>query len=337
MINVGLVGFGLSGRYLQAPFFASNPHFNLKSVVTSQEIPADIFPGTQKAESLEALISDPEIQLISIASPNPTHFEYAKKCLEGGKHILLEKPMTSSAVEAEELIKLAESSNRVMCIFHNRRFDSDFMTVKKIIESGVLGEILSYEAHFDRYKPVLNPKKWKETVSAGSGILYDLGAHLIDQSVYLFGEPLSAEGEVFIEREGSEVDDAFDLRLKYNNLRVTLRSSLMVKELGPKYIVNGTKGSFIKYGMDIQEDQLKAGLMPHEEGFGKESAEFDGYLRAETGGLEYYGKIETIAGEWNQLFNNLAFAINENKELIIKPEQVLTQIRIIEQIKEKVS
>ncbi|NBA87683.1 Gfo/Idh/MocA family oxidoreductase [Emticicia sp. CRIBPO] len=337
MINVGLVGFGLSGRFLQAPFFMSNRNFVLKSLVTSQEIPKYIFPDTKKAESLDELINDPEIHLISIASPNPTHYEYAKKCLLAGKHILLEKPMTSTAAEARDLIEIAKSKGLVMCVFQNRRFDGDFMTVKKVIESGVLGEILSYEAHFDRFKPILNPKKWKETVAPGSGVLYDLGSHLIDQAIYLFGKPEGAEGEVFIERAGSEIDDAFDLRLNYKNLRVTLKSSLMIKEQVPKYVVNGTKGSFIKYGLDVQEDQLKAGMTPDQEGFGKEESQFDGHLRTEIGGLEYYGRVETIAGEWNQLYDNLAFVIYGKNELIIQPEQILTQIEVIEQIKSKVS
>jgi scyllo-inositol 2-dehydrogenase (NADP+) len=337
MINVGLVGFGLSGRYLQAPFFLTNPNFVLKSLVTTQQIPKHIFPDTKKAESLDDLINDPEIHLISIASPNPTHFEYARKCLNAGKHILLEKPMTSTAEEARELIALAKSKGLVMCVFQNRRFDGDFMTVKQVIESGVLGDILTYEAHFDRFKPVLNPKPWKEAVAPGSGVLYDLGSHLIDQAIYLFGKPESVEGEVFTERAGSEIDDAFDVRMHYKNLRVTLRSSLMIKEQGPKYVVNGTKGSFIKYGLDVQEDQLKLNMMPDQEGFGKESSTLDGHLRAEIGGLEYYGRIETLAGEWMKLYDNLAFAISGNFELIVKPEQVLTQIEVIEQIKSKVS
>ena len=333
MINVGLIGFGLSGRYLQAPFFQTNPNFNLKSIVTSQELPKHLFPNTHRADSYEQLIEDESIHLVSICSPSNTHYNYAKKCLEAGKNILIEKPITAHKFEAEELFRLASELNLKIYVFQNRRFDSDFMTLKSVIESGVLGEIISYEAHFDRYKPILNTKKWKEAVAPANGILYDLGSHLIDQSIYLFGKPEKIYGEVFTQRAGSEIDDAFDIILSYSKLRVTLKSSLMVKDQGPKYVVNGTLGTYTKYGLDVQEDHLVSGLWPDQQGFGFENRELDGTLKTNINGMEMYGKVETKAGNWGLLFEDLASVILKGTEPIVKPDQIIEQIRIIEHIK----
>lgn len=332
MINVGIVGFGLSGRYLQAPFFLTHPKFNLKKIVTSQELSKNIFPDTTRESSIDDLINDGDINLISISSPNSTHFDYAKKALEAGKHVLIEKPITARLKQAEELYDLAKTKGLVLCVFQNRRFDSDFLTVKQVVESGVLGEILSYEAHFDRYKPILNAKAWKETKTEGSGILYDLGTHLIDQAIYLFGKPTSTSGETFNQREGSIIDDAFNLNLSFGKVKVNLKSSLLVKHQGPKYIVHGTLGSFTKYGMDVQEDHLVSGMLPNQKGFGVEPKEDFGILKTHLNGLEIKGTVETYTGQWIQLFENLANTIENKEELIIKPEQILYQMEIIESV-----
>lgn len=333
MIKVGIVGYGLSGRYLQAPFFQSNPDFELKYIVTSQEIDEKLFPETKATKTIDDLLKDDDIDLISICSPSYTHFEYGKKCLEAGKHVLLEKPVTATLPEAQTLFHLAKSKGLHLFVYQNRRFDSDFLTVKKVIESRVLGDILSYEAHFDRFKPLLNPKKWKEVVSPANGILYDLGSHLIDQSVCLFGRPSEVSGKVFTQREGSEIDDAFDIYLDYGNTKVTLKSSLMVKNQGPKYTIHGTKGSFVKYGIDVQEEHLVSGKWPLSVDFGKESNAFDGSLVSNISGLEFTGKIETLQGRWSQLFENISDVIQKNQPKFFKDEEILIQMQIIENIK----
>ena len=333
MIKVGIVGYGLSGRYLQAPFFHSNPDFDLKYIVTSQEINTSLFPETKAVKNIDDLIDDEEIDLISLCTPSHSHFEYAQKCLHAGKHVLIEKPVTATLKEAETLFQLAKSKGLHLFVYQNRRFDSDFLTVKKVIDSGILGEILSYEAHFDRYKPLLNPKKWKEVVSPANGILYDLGSHLIDQSVVLFGKPSQISGTVFTQREGSEIDDAFDIFLDFEKIKVTLKSSLMVKNQGPKYSVHGTKGSFIKYGIDVQEEHLVSGKWPLSEGFGKESKDFDGSIVTNISGLEFSGKIETLNGQWGLLFENIANVILKGEEKFFNDNEILTQFEIIEKIK----
>ncbi|RYU96344.1 Gfo/Idh/MocA family oxidoreductase [Emticicia agri] len=334
MINVALVGFGLSGRYLQAPFFEANPNFRLKTIVCNSQDPRAIFPNVGVAKSIDEVLADDEIELVSICTPSLTHHELAIKSLQANKHILVEKPFTSIVAEAEEIVALAKEKNKVVCVFQNRRFDGDFRTVKKVVESGVLGELMSYEAHYDRYKPVLNSKRWKEVVSPANGILYDLGAHIIDQTITLFGAPKSVWGETYVQREGSEIDDAFDIRLDYGSLKVTLKSSLLVREEGPRYVIHGTKGSFVKYGLDVQEDNLKAGLMPGMEGFGVESKANSGILNAEINGVSFRGHVDTEVGNWGILFQNLYEVIAEGKEPLIKPEQIIAQMKVIEAVRQ---
>ena len=337
MIQVGLVGFGLSGRYLQAPYFEASPYFQLRKVVTSSSLtPSQIYPHVQTVHDLDNVLQDGSIELVSITTPSYTHYDFAKRALLAGKHVLVEKPMTATYEEAQELFDLAKQLGKVLCVYQNRRFDSDFQTVEKVIKHDWIGDVLSYEARFDRHKPILNPKKWKETPAPANGILYDLGSHLIDQVISLFGTPISYWGEVWTQRQGSEIDDAFDLRLDYGKLKVTLKSSLLVREPTPRYMLHGTKGSFVKYGIDIQEDQLKAGLRPGDETFGKEPASQWGLLNTELYGADFRGTFEPETGNWGLLFDNLYEVISgKSNTLIISPEQVLGQIEILEKISKK--
>jgi scyllo-inositol 2-dehydrogenase (NADP+) len=333
MVTVALVGFGLSGRYLQAPFFDVNPNFKLKTVVTNNQNPQDIFPSVQKVSTLQEVLADADIDLVSICSPNATHYEYTKQCLLAGKHVLVEKPFAPTLAEAQELINLAKIQGKHLFIFQNRRFDSDFMTVKKVIESGVLGKIHTYQAHWNRYKPVLNPKKWKEEVAPASGIIYDLGSHLIDQTVALFNTPLSISGQTFTQRESSIIDDAFNVYLDYESVKVSITGSLMVRGELPRYVLHGSKGSFIKYGIDVQEDHAKAGILPNDPSFGIEPPQYFGTLTTDLNGLTVQGKVETERGNWAILFQNIYEVITQNKEPLIKNEDILTQIKIIEAVK----
>jgi scyllo-inositol 2-dehydrogenase (NADP+) len=332
MIKVGIIGYGLSGRYLQAPFFATNPSFSLVAVVTKSYEPKEQYSNIVVYSTADELINDPEIDLISICSPSDTHFELAKKVLLAGKHCLVEKPFTATKAEAIALFALATKMGKIITVFQNRRFDSDFLTVKKILESGHLGSLVSYEAHFDRYKPVLNAKKWKETMQPGNGILYDLGSHILDQTIVLFGKPISVAGEKFTQREGSDIDDAFDIRLNYGRLKVKLSASLLVKKLGPRYTIHGTKGSFIKYGIDVQEDHSKDGLLPNEINFGIESEKEAGLLVYEKNGVEYSERVISEKGNWTGFFQNLADTINGKTEIEVKDFQILEQISILEMI-----
>ncbi|MFN0083664.1 MAG: Gfo/Idh/MocA family oxidoreductase [Ferruginibacter sp.] len=332
MINVAIVGFGLSGRYLQAPLFEANPNFTIKMILSNSQNPQQLYPKVTVAKTIEEILADETIDLVSICSPNNTHYPYAKLALQAGKHVLVEKPLTSSSREAIDLIKTSKESNKILSVFQNRRFDSDFLTVKKLLNSGRLGEILNFEINYNRYKPELNIKKWKETSEDGSGTIFDLGAHIIDQAISLFGIPQNIWGQSFTQRKNSVIQDAFDIKLNYGKLKVTLRSSLLVREPSPRYIIHGTNGSFVKFGIDVQEDHLKAGMQPGDTGFGIEPATQQGILYTEKGDAPHTQNIETLPGNWKALFQNLYEAIVHGKELLVKPEQVLEQIKIIEAV-----
>lgn len=332
MINVAIVGFGLSGRYLQAPFFEVSTHFNLKIILSNSQNPQHYYPKVTVVKTIEEILSDETIDLVSICSPNNTHYHYAKLALQAGKHVLVEKPFTSSSSEAEELIAISKENDKIISVFQNRRFDSDFLTVKKLLESGKLGEILNFEINYNRFKPELNTKKWKEKNEHGSGIIYDLGAHIIDQAISLFGVPQNVWGQSFTQRKNSAIQDAFDIMLNYGTLKVTLRSSLLVREPSPRYIIHGTTGSFIKYGIDVQEDHLKAGMQPNDLGFGIEPSTQQGILYTENGEIAHIQSIETLHGNWAALFENLYHAISHGQDLLIKPAQVVEQIKIIEAV-----
>lgn len=335
MINVAIIGFGLSGRYLQAPFFESNPNFNLKIILSNTQNPQLVYPKVKVVKNIEEIITDKSIDLITICSPNETHYNYAKLALLAGKNVMVEKPFTVTSTEAQELISLAYTQKKVLTVFQNRRFDSDFLTVQKLIKSGELGEILNVEINYNRFKPELNVKKWKENNSPGSGIIYDLGAHIIDQTIALFGVPEKVFGQTFTQRQSSIIDDAFDIRLDYGKLKVTLKSSLLVRQPTPRYVITGRQTSFIKYGLDVQEDDLKAGKLPTDAGFGVEPIAQEGILYFEENGLSKHKNIATMPGNWALLFQNLYEAITNNISLIIKPEDVLEQIKIIESVKQQ--
>ena len=333
-LNVGLIGFGLSGRYLIAPFLMVNPHFNLKTVVQqSASTASELYPSVKSEKNLDALLADTDIDLIIVSSPNPTHFDYARRSLLAGKHVLIEKPMAATAAEAQILMDFAEKKGKVLSVYQNRRFDGDFQTVQKVIKSGMLGDVLNYEARFDRWAPNANPKKWKEVVSPSTGVLYDLGAHILDQALVLFGVPKSYSGQVMTQRENTVIDDAFDVRLDYGKMQVSLKASLLVREPTPRYRINGTHGSFVKYGIDPQEDMLKAGMTPDMKGFGEDSPAFYGHLNTDYKGLHIQGTVETMAGNFGLLFQNLYDAIVEGKELSVKPELIVEQIKIMEAVK----
>ena len=336
ILTVGVIGFGLSGRYLIIPYLLINKNFRVKTVFqNSSDTASKIFPSVKTTHNVDDILTDAEIDLVIISSPNTTHFDYAKKSLLADKHVLVEKPITSTVEEAQTLIQLAKEKGKVLSVYQNRRFDGCFQTVQKVIKSGILGDIFNMELRFDRWKPEPNPKKWKELPSLEVGILYDLGAHIIDQSLYLFGVPKHFEGVVESQRQGSQIDDAFDLRLYYDKLTVTLKSSMLVREPTPRYLLHGTQGSFIKYGIDPQEDMLKAGMTPDMPGFGEDAPEFYGILNTEIDGLNFQGRIKTLKGDFGLLFQNLYETIVEGKELIVKPELIVEQIRIMQTIKSK--
>lgn len=330
-IITSVVGFGLSGRYFFSPFIDYNPLYKLHSIVTSQnETVNQEYPDALVFNSIDEVVSNRDIRLVVLASPNFTHFDYTGKALLAGKHVIVEKPFTVAVKEAEQLINLASKRKLILAPFQNRRWDGDFLTVKKIIEEQELGEILYFESHLDRYRPGPDRVKWKNDQRPGNGILYDLGPHLIDQALYLFGMPKEIFAHIGINRINAKTDDFFDLQLYYKELKVVLKASMMVREQGPRFVVHGRKGSFVKHGVDPQEMNLRSGMKPSDKLLGTDKKENYGLLHTEKNEKTVREKIETINGDYNQYFQNVASALRRNQQLAVTPIDGLNIIHIIE-------
>lgn len=334
-INVGLIGFGVAGRVFHEPIITSIPGLNLKKVF--EENPSNISILEQRisadriTENIDDIFEDESIELIVLAVPNIAHFELAKKALEKGKHVLVEKPFTVTSEEADKLIEISKKAGKVLTVHHNRRWDSDFRTVKSIIERKLLGDLVEYEAHYDRFRNYIKENAWREADAPGSGILYDLGSHLIDQAQVLFGTPNEIFADLEIQRKGGKTIDNFEVILKYDALKVTLKAGMLVREVGPHFNLLGTQGSFVKYGMDIQEENLKAGIKPSTiEDWGAETESLWGTVNTDVDGIHIVGKIESEHGDYRELYKNIYKAILGEEELIVTPQQARNTIRIIE-------
>jgi len=309
-IRTAVLSFGLSGKVFHAPFIHLHPGFELAAIwERTKSESAAVYPYVHIARSMEELLDDPRIDLIVVNTPTGTHFEYAKKALEANKHVIVEKAFTTTVNEAIELDRLAVAKNRLLSVFQNRRWDSDFQTVQQVINDGLLGHVHEAEFHFDRYKEELSPKLHKETAAPGAGLLYDLGPHLIDQALCLFGMPDAVFADIRILRQHSQVDDYIDLLLYYPSTRVRLKSSLLVKEPIPSFIVHGSAGSFIKSRADIQEAALLAGAKPDQPHWGEEPASEMGLLHARINGVDERKKISTIAGNYGHYYARIYDAL----------------------------
>jgi len=337
-IRVGIVGFGMSSRVFHAPFLHTMSNmYELRSIVERHTDEAiKIYPYIKTVRSTTELFNDPEIDLVIITTSNNLHYSLSKEALEHGKHVVVEKPMTIQSSEALELIKLAKTKKLILCPYQNRRYDSGFCTIKEIINKKLLGDqIHDCEIHYDRYRPELKGgDAWRERNEAGAGIFYDLGSHLIDQTLALFGHPQTITADIRIQRSIANIDDYFDVRLDYGYLRVTLKSSMLIREMGPRYVLHGTVGSFIKHGDDIQEGVLRTGVMPptiEENDWGKEPNEDYGLIHTETkDGKIIKEKYKTLRGNYGLFYEQLYAAIVEGKELEIRPEDGYNVIRMIE-------
>ena len=330
-INVALASYGMSGEIFHAPLIAAHPHFQLKTVVERhREKSKEKYPEVSVVKNYEALLNDAAIDLIVVNTPNALHFEMCKQALEAGKHLIVEKPFTNTTEEAEQLIQLAKEKNLVLTVFQNRRWDSDFLTVQKVVKSGLLGDMVEFEAHYDRFRNYVEADTWKEETGPGSGILYNLGSHMIDQALVLFGMPKNITATLGVQRKGGQVQDYYHLILGYDAVQVILKSSYLVREHGPRYILHGHQGSFLKYGLDPQEDALKAGAVPGSKGWGLEPESQWGMINTEVKGLHITGEIETEAGNYLLFYDNVYEAIREQKPLAVKPEQARDVIRVIE-------
>lgn len=388
---MGLIGFGMGGRVFHAPVISSIPELNLAKIYTTKpenvEMARTVYPNSEIVNDVQKIFSDANIQLVVIVTPNQSHYPLALEALKAGKHVVVDKPFTVTSAEADELIKVAKERNKLISVFHNRRWDGDFRTVRKVVESGMLGNIVECEIHYDRFRNYFK-NTWKEDDLAGSGLLYDIGSHLIDQALCLFGKPSYVTADLRKQRQGSKAVDNFEIILDYveaqdvkgqedghgvkmtndghgikttdnksetnmtndscgitvanddlegnmtryrQGLKVTLKAGMLVKEPLPHYIVNGDKGSFVKYGMDIQEADINAGLTPLTKSkWGMESQENYGVINMLVNGLNVRGRVESEAGDYREYYKNIYESIVYGVEPEVTPEQARDVIRIIE-------
>jgi predicted dehydrogenase len=328
------MSYGMSGRIFHAPFLTTNQGFKFKAVVERHEKKvAARYPGVISYNTIDELLADDEIELIIVNTPNDTHFDFAIKALNAGKHILLEKPAAATSNEVKQIFDLARKVNKQIMLYQNRRWDSGFLLVKEIIESGRLGELIEIHFRFDRYKRALSPKLFKETASTpAAGLVYDLGPHLIDNVISLFGKPLSFTKTTGIYREGSEVPDYFYYHLSYpNQLNVYLTSGLLMAEVLPGFALYGTEGSFVKERCDVQEAQLDSGMLPTAEGFGIEAEGSDGKLIIMD--IDNKRNVEFIKppkGNYNGLFEAVYNTIRNNTLYPVTEEHVAWQLELLE-------
>lgn len=330
-INVGLASYGMSGRVFHAPLLAANPQFKLSKVLErSSENSKTLYPEVEVVKDYNALLQDDSIELIVINTPNALHFEMGRQALRAGKHVVLEKPFTVTAQEAYDLITLAKEQNLTLTVFQNRRWDGDFRTLQQVVNQQLLGKLVYYEAHYDRFRNYVEANTWKEETGPGSGLLYNLGSHMIDQILVLFGKPQAITAHIGTQRPGGKIDDYYDITLHYPRVTAAIKSSYLVRETGPRYILHGTEGSFLKHGIDPQEEALKAGQLPGGPTWGQESKTDWGLLNTQINGLHFTGAIETLPGTYPAFYDNVYEAIREGKELQVKPEEAALGIRLIE-------
>ncbi|MFL5359313.1 oxidoreductase [Archangium sp.] len=321
-IRVGLLGYGLSGATFHAPLLAAEPAFTLAAVATRRagDVTRD-WPGV-RVLSQDALLDDPALELVVIATPNDSHASLAERALLAGKHVVVEKPFTLSSAEAFRLDALARERGRCLTVFHNRRWDGDFLTVRQWLEQGRAGRLYSFESHFDRYRPQVK-RRWKEEDVPGGGTLWDLGAHLIDQAVQLFGMPESLTADVGRQRPEAKAIDWFHLVLRHGELRVILHSGSVVHEPWPRFVLQGETAGCLKYGLDPQEEQLKAGLRPGMSGWGKEPSE----RYVPLGGS---ASVSPLPGAYECFYRQLAEAIAGEGPVPVTAESAGQVIQVIE-------
>ncbi len=330
VLKLGLMGYGFAGSTFHAPVIAHSGRTALAAIATSQagRARAD-YPdaaGVDIVPDFDALLAREDIPCIVIATPNDTHFDLARRALDAGKHVVVDKPVTLSGADAKTLAELATQRGLLLAPFHNRRWDGDFMTLRALIADGKLGRVTHYESHFDRFRPVI-PKRWREEAAHGGGLLFDLGPHLIDQALALFGAPQSISATVRQQRDNAQVPDYVHLQLHYADKEVILHASALTALPPPRFTVHGTRGSYVINGLDVQEDQLKAGLRPGDAGFGKNAS---GLLREADGERDTQSVCATQDGDYAGFYRALAETLLDGKPFPVAAHDAVDVMNIID-------
>lgn len=331
MIDIGLVGFGFAGRIFHAPIISAVPGLRLRAILQrSRDDAARLYPEARVVQSIDELLSIESIKLVVIATPNTSHYLLAKQCLFAGRDVLVDKPFTINYAEATELVELAKQHGRLLTVYQNRRCDGSFRTVRQLVDSGRFGRIVLYELHFDRYRLETRQEAWREKAQPGSGMFFDLGVHLVDEAMLMFGIPTAITADIRIERTGAVVDDAFDVTLHYPTMRAVLRSSMIAIAPDLRYLIRGEHGAFVKYGIDPQEDALKRGEVPRDDSWGKEPQEKWGTFYSSRNGTVCEEKIPTISGDYRLFYANVRDALLGKAPIDVTNEQMLNVMRAVE-------
>lgn len=330
ILRVGIAGFGMSGQIFQAPFLHADPLFEIKKVYerTTRRAEAE-YPYIQTVRSFEALLTE-DIDLVVVSTPNELHYPMARQAILAGKHVLVEKPVADTSEEAQALCDLAREKGVVLAVYQNRRLDGDFLTLRQLIENGTLGEVHDYEAHFDRYVTGPNAKQWKNLGGMAASVLYDLGVHLVDQAYALFGKPDAVYADLRKQRPETSCCDDFEVVLYYGSRKATLRAGEVVAMPGPHYTVHGSKGSFIKYGMDVQESALVAGQRPPKSNWGVDDPAMYGTLAVAAADGIRLEKVPTVVSSYGNFHKNLYHAITQGAPLLVDPQETVEVLKILE-------
>jgi scyllo-inositol 2-dehydrogenase (NADP+) len=332
MIEVGLIGFGLAGRAFHAPVIRAVPGLHLAAILQrSGNEAAEKYPDVRIVRTLDELLAIQEIRLIVIATPNETHYPFARQCLEAGRDVVVDKPFTTTLAEAASLVQIAKSARRLLTVYQNRRYDGDFQAIRQLVEAGTLGRIVRFETNYDRYRPQLKPGAWRETQRPGSGILFDIAPHLIDHALVLFGLPEAVAADVRIEREAAVTDDAFDIMLHYpHGMRAVLRSSILAAAPRPRFVLLGTRASFVKQAFDPQEGNLRRGLIPTDTAWGAEPEENWGVLTVPCGDTFTQRRIPSAGCDYRDYYANVRDALLGRAAPAVTPEYALDVMRVLE-------
>lgn len=334
-IRTGLAAYGMSGQVFHAPFISANPHFELTAVTErNKELSRHKYPQARIVRSFDELIAMDELDLVVVNTPDSTHYDYARRALLAGKHVIVEKPFTTTTGEGRELVALAREQGLVLSVYQNRRWDCDFLTVQDILSKGLLGRLVEFESTFPRYRNYIKPNTWKETGESGGGLTYNLGAHLIDQAVQLFGMPRAVFADIATLRTGGKVDDYFIIHLlqpaRAPQLKVTLKASYLMCESEPRFVLHGTEGSYVKYGLDPQEADLTNGRLPDTPHWGEEDPAQWGILHTEREGVVSREAYPTLPGNYGAFYENIYQSICHGAPLQSDADGVIGVIRLIE-------
>ncbi len=327
-LNVALVGYGYVGKVFHAPLIAHTNGLRLHTVVSGDagKVHAD-FPDTRVVGDPPAAFGDDAIDLVVIAAPNDVHAPLAIAALDAGKHVVVDKPFTTTLQEARRVIDVAERNGRIASVFQNRRWDSDFLTLRKLIDDGTLGEVMELHSHFDRFRPQV-PDRWRERAGAGTGLWFDLGPHLVDQALQLFGAPKAIGADIAVQREGAIVDDYFHVVLRYPRLRVVLHAGALVAARNPRFSVHGTRGSFTKHGLDTQESMLKTGIAPGSTGWGRDP--LPGTLTVVERDVPREMPVEPVPGDYGAYYATMRDAILGHGQPPVTTREALDVMRLLE-------